>query len=112
MSVKAQNGIAAVYELAKTINVYLNAETVAKDTLVTLKTLFTTLLGVFGIEFTDASDPTDTDTEIQALIDERLAARKNKDFQRSDEIRDELKARGIVLEDTPQGTRWRKETND
>jgi cysteinyl-tRNA synthetase len=47
-----------------------------------------------------------TDDEIEALIDARKAARKAKDFARSDEIRDELKAKGIVLEDTRDGTRW------
>jgi cysteinyl-tRNA synthetase len=46
--------------------------------------------------------------EIEALIGERLEARRRKDFVRSDAIRDELAARGIVLEDTPQGTRWKK----
>ncbi|MFA5082180.1 MAG: cysteine--tRNA ligase [Hydrogenophilaceae bacterium] len=46
---------------------------------------------------------------IEALIEERLAARKAKDFKRSDAIRDELKAAGIVLEDGPQGTQWRRE---
>jgi cysteinyl-tRNA synthetase len=46
---------------------------------------------------------------IDALIQERLDARKAKDFKRSDAIRDELKAAGIVLEDTPQGTLWRRE---
>ncbi len=46
------------------------------------------------------------DDEIEALIAERQAARKAKDFKRSDEIRDDLKARGIVLEDTPQGVKW------
>jgi len=46
---------------------------------------------------------------IEALIQERLAARKAKDFKRSDAIRDELKAAGIVLEDTPQGTVWRRD---
>ena len=49
------------------------------------------------------------DDYIQALIDERLEARKAKNFARSDEIRDLLKEQGIVLEDTPQGTRWRRE---
>ena len=48
------------------------------------------------------------DDEIQALIDERLEARKAKNFARSDEIRELLKAQGIVLEDTAQGTRWRR----
>lgn len=44
--------------------------------------------------------------EVEALIEERQQARKNKNFARSDEIRDELKACGIILEDTPQGVRW------
>ncbi|MGE5530688.1 MAG: cysteine--tRNA ligase [Bacteroidota bacterium] len=48
------------------------------------------------------------DSEIEALIEERKAARAAKNFARSDEIRDELAARGIVLEDGPQGTRWRR----
>ncbi|HET7451731.1 MAG TPA: cysteine--tRNA ligase [Thermoanaerobaculia bacterium] len=46
--------------------------------------------------------------EIEALIQQRLDARKRKDFARSDAIRAELAAKGIVLEDTPQGTRWKK----
>jgi cysteinyl-tRNA synthetase len=45
---------------------------------------------------------------IEALIQERLTARKAKDFKRSDAIRDELKAAGIVLEDSAQGTLWRR----
>jgi cysteinyl-tRNA synthetase len=46
---------------------------------------------------------------IEMLIEERLAARKAKDFKRSDAIRDELKAAGVILEDGPQGTLWRRE---
>lgn len=48
------------------------------------------------------------DAEIQRLIDARLAARKARDFPESDRLRDELLAQGVVLEDTPQGTRWRR----
>jgi cysteinyl-tRNA synthetase len=48
------------------------------------------------------------DSEIEALIAERTQARKERNFARSDEIRDLLAAKGIVLEDTPQGVRWRR----
>jgi cysteinyl-tRNA synthetase len=47
--------------------------------------------------------------EVEALIDEREKARRDKDFTRADRIRDQLRERGIVLEDTPSGTRWKAE---
>ena len=48
------------------------------------------------------------DEEIQSLVDQRDAARARRDFSESDRLRDELHSRGIILEDTPQGTRWRR----
>ena len=48
------------------------------------------------------------DDEIEALIAERQAARKEKNFARADEIRDELLAQGIILEDTREGVKWKK----
>ena len=48
------------------------------------------------------------DADIEALIEERQQARKNRDFARADEIRDELLAKGIVLEDTREGVRWKR----
>ncbi len=50
----------------------------------------------------------DDDVRIQALIDERAAAKKNRDFARSDAIRDQLASEGVLLEDTPQGVRWKR----
>jgi cysteinyl-tRNA synthetase len=49
------------------------------------------------------------DAQVEELIEKRTQARKNKDYKTSDEIRDRLKAMGIVLEDTPQGVRWHRE---
>jgi len=69
---------------------------------------YDSILGVIGSD--DAETEHDEESaEIERLIDERTQARKAKNFARSDEIRDSLKARGIVLEDTPQGTKWKRE---
>jgi cysteinyl-tRNA synthetase len=64
---------------------------------------------VLGLKLDLGSQPAGLDSSIEALIAERNAARKAKNFKRSDEIRDELKAQGILLEDTAQGTRWKVE---
>ena len=66
------------------------------------------ILGVIGPDEAECENDNES-AEIEALIQERTQARKAKNFARSDEIRDTLKARGIILEDTPQGTKWKKE---
>ncbi|OQO69790.1 cysteine--tRNA ligase [Enterococcus villorum] len=102
----AANGITVVYELAKWLNTYLDNTTVSRTVLTKGEELFTQWLSIFGILFT-ADELLDED--IEQLIEERTQARKNRDFARSDEIRDLLKEKGILLDDTPQGTRWRRE---
>lgn len=97
------NGITAVYGLVKWLNAYLEKNKVSKIVLTKAVELLKTLMTVFGIELGEAEV---LDETIEALIEERNEARKNKDFKRSDEIRDELKEQGIILEDTSQGTRW------
>ena len=99
------NGITVVYELAKWLNLYSEQAEVSQVVLEKARTIFSQLLEIFGIIFKEEL----VDTEIDALIDERNQARKDRNFARSDEIRDLLKEQGIILEDTPQGTRWRKE---
>lgn len=101
----AANGITVVYELAKWLNNYSEQEKVSSVVLAAALEEFTKMLTVFGIEFQAAGL---LDEEIDQLIEERNQARKDKDFARSDEIRDQLKEQGIILEDTPQGVRWRR----
>lgn len=100
-----QNGIAVVYELAKKMNLYSEKETVFAGTIQKMISLYNQMLSIFGIEFGKKEF---LDDEIEALIAERNEARKNKNFERSDEIRDQLQEMGIILEDTAQGTRWKK----
>ena len=101
----AANGITVVYELAKWLNNYSDQEKVSAAVLKAALEDFTNMLNVFGIEFQTAGL---LDEEIDQLIEERNQARKDKNFARSDEIRDQLKDQGIILEDTPQGVRWRR----
>ena len=62
------------------------------------------LCSVLGLVYNVADDS--LDSEVEALIEERTAARKARDFAKADAIRDQLKEMGIVLEDTPQGVKW------
>lgn len=101
-----QNGITVVYEMAKQLNVYSEKEKVYTDTINNLINTYKKVVEIFGISFSEEKELLD-DT-IEQLIQERNEARKNKNFKRSDEIRDLLKEQGIILEDTAQGTRWKK----
>lgn len=101
----AANGLTVLYQWLKEWNVYLENETVSLNVLQFLLAKSAELFSIFGWEEIQEEW---LEPAIQALIEERLAARKAKNFARSDEIRDALKEKGILLEDTPQGTRWRR----
>ena len=95
------DGIAAVFELVSDINLAVKdgaSKSYAKGALAKVKEL-TDVLGIFGGE----DEEEGLGDDIQALIDERQAARKEKNWARADEIRDQLAAMGITLKDTPQG---------
>ena len=95
------DGIAAIFELVSAINLDVKdgaSKTYAEAALGRIKEL-TDVLGIFG----GAGDEEGLGDDIQALIDERQAARKEKNWERADEIRDQLAAMGITLKDTPQG---------
>ena len=100
------NAISALFELARIANTYLNESNTEERVLQALIDTFDTLGDVLGIVFAQESEL--LDEEIEALIEERNQARKNRDFARSDEIRDQLLSMNIILEDTRQGTRWKR----
>ena len=99
------DAMAAIFELVKFVNIALK-DTHTKDFIEALKERMDILLVVMGlnalIEQGDLSD------EIEAMIEKRQQARKARDFATADAIRDELLAKGIVLEDTREGVKWHK----
>ena len=103
----AQNGITVVYEFARLINVYSEQATVSHEQSARLAKQFAEMAAIFGIELATATEAP-ADEKIEALVKQRDAARAARDFETSDRLRDQLKEMGIILEDTPQGTRWRK----
>ncbi|CAM5196349.1 Cysteine--tRNA ligase OS=Ureibacillus acetophenoni OX=614649 GN=cysS PE=3 SV=1 [Ureibacillus acetophenoni] len=100
------NGISAMFELARIANTYLNEANTEERVLKAFIETFDQLGNVLGIQFKLENEL--LDEEIEALIEERNLARKNRDFAKSDEIRDKLLEMNIVLEDTRQGTRWKR----
>ncbi|MGG6312235.1 cysteine--tRNA ligase [Paenibacillus macerans] len=100
------DAITAVFEWVSEVNGLLQQPVVSRADLQAALQLFEEMNGVLRIAM-----PAETELpseEIEALIAERTEARKAKNWVRADEIRDLLDAQGIVLEDTPQGMRWRR----
>ncbi len=97
------DALAAIFMLVRDINTLI-AEGAGKAALEACADMFDQLTGVLGLVYNRKTEALDSD--IEALIEQRTAARKAKDFKTADEIRDKLKAMGIVLEDTPQGVKW------
>src|SRR5690625_187499 len=99
------NAITVLFDLAKDANVYLEQNQTNVEVLGAFSEKISHLLEVLGIQL---EQETLLDDEIDALIEERNEARKAKNFARADEIRDLLKEKQIILEDTAQGIRWRR----
>ncbi|MBE6827764.1 MAG: cysteine--tRNA ligase [Ruminococcaceae bacterium] len=100
------DGISAVFELVRDINInVINSD--SKELIGYAAGLFDELTGVLGLVCNRKSNS--LDSEIEELIALRTKARQEKNWAESDRIRDELKAQGIILEDTPQGVKWHRE---
>lgn len=97
------DGLAALFGLAREINSSINGES-SKELCQKALDLYMELAGVLGLLYVEKDNS--VDAEIEALIEKRTQARKNRDWATADAIRDELKARHVVLEDTPQGVKW------
>ena len=98
--------LAAIHNLSREVNTALARKQVKSENqqeLLALIDRFDTVLNIFGKHEREMLD-----SEVQALIDERQEARRRRDFARGDEIRDELASRGIILEDTKDGVRWKR----
>lgn len=96
------DAISAVFELVTAINTAAGP-TATKAFAKAAMDVLMELASVLGLLQQDVEEKVEIDPEIQALIDERQAARKAKNYARADEIRDQLAAQGITLKDTPQG---------
>ena len=101
------DGISAVFELVRDINTNVITDAPVKGNCAAAAKLFDELTDVLGLVYNRKAD--DLDSEVEALIAQRTQARKDKNWAEADRIRDELKAMGIVLEDTAQGVKWHRE---
>ncbi|MEW9676466.1 cysteine--tRNA ligase [Lentibacillus sp. L22] len=100
------NAISVLFDLTKEANVYLESSQTSTMVIDAFQTTIKDLLGVLGLTIEEEEEL--LDNEIDALIQERSQARLDRNFKRADEIRETLKAKQIILEDTPQGTRWKR----
>ena len=98
--------ISVLFDLSKLANYYLLEKNTAVEVIDTFTKQFDELFNVLGLTLEQTTEM--LDEEIDALIEKRIQARKDRNFQLSDQIRDQLKEMNIILEDTPQGTRWKR----
>lgn len=101
-------GIAVLFDLVREVNSRVGAGA-SKELAEGALGLIKELTGVIGLlEKEEPAASADLDAEIQALVDARQAARKAKNWAEADRLRDQLNQLGIILEDTPQGVRWKR----
>ncbi|CAM3839909.1 cysteine--tRNA ligase [Cytobacillus oceanisediminis] len=101
------NAVSILFELSKLANYYLMEKNTAVEVIDAFTNEFETLFEVLGLSLEEVHEEL-LDEEIEQLIEQRQQARKERNFELADKIRDQLKEMNIILEDTPQGIRWKR----
>jgi cysteinyl-tRNA synthetase len=104
-------GLAAMFELVRTVNTAIDQKKIGAPDVGTLQHAFAhfdKVLGVITLRREEDKQPPIPESEIDAAIQARHAARRARNFAEADRIRDDMAARGVIFEDGPQGTRWKR----
>ena len=103
------DAIGTLFDLVRYINKNVLTADATKENITAAQEIFDELTGILGIVYSEkGEEAADGAAEIEALIAERTAARKEKNWAKADEIRNKLTEMGIVLEDTAQGVKWHR----
>jgi cysteinyl-tRNA synthetase len=109
--VNAPGALGVLFDLVRTLNAAIDAGEVGKSDVAAIREAFDhfdRVLGIIALRRAEEAAPPVPVDEIERLIEDRRESRRKRDFARADQIRQELDARGILLEDSPAGTRWKR----
>ncbi|MCC7178677.1 MAG: class I tRNA ligase family protein, partial [Acidobacteria bacterium] len=104
-------GLAAMFDLVRTVNTAIDQKAIGEPDVATIRNAFAhfdKVLGVLSLRRDEDRRPPIPEEEIAAAIEARQAARRARNFAEADRIRDEMAAKGVIFEDGPQGTRWKR----
>jgi cysteinyl-tRNA synthetase len=104
-------GLAAMFDLVRVVNAAIDAKQFGEPDAALVRSAFEhfdRVLGVLSLRRAEDAKPPVPVEEIERLVGERQAARRRRDFAEADRVRQSLAERGVLLEDSPQGTRWKR----